>query len=370
MPSVLAEKSRAASAISSRERMQLALTHQIADRIPRAESFWPETIPLWHTQGLDVGADLRRQFDFDILSAGWVRHDARPGFIQILDESEEWQTRIDGNGAIFRYWRHKSGTPEHVGFTVDTPDKWRELKKTLLSVPVEVRVDAYSALASMYRAQTEGRWFAWAGVECFEIAKEVIGHEQLCIAMAEDPEWALDIYETETDVAIRALDYLERSGVKFDGAWIYGDIAYNHGPFLSPRMYRQLVMPSHARQVAWFKERGLPVIYHTDGDFRPLIPSFVEIGIDCFQPLEAKAGLNVRDLKHEWGDRVSLMGNIDIMVMITNDRDQIHEEVASKIPMAKKGGGYIYHSDHSVPPGVTWATYQYLMELVEEYGRY
>jgi uroporphyrinogen decarboxylase len=359
-----------ATPISSRERMSLALSHQTADRIPRAESFWPETIPLWHTQGLDVGADLRRQFDFDIISSGWVRHDARPGYLEILEETEDWQTRLDGNGAILRYWRHKSGTPEHVGFTVDTPDSWSALKRELLSVPVEVRVDAYAALAAMHRARAEGRWFCWAGVECFEIAKDVIGHERLCIAMAEDPEWAVDIYQTETDVALRALDYLERCGVTFDGAWIYGDIAYNHGPFLSPRMYRRLVMPSHARQVGWFKERGLPVIYHTDGDFRPLVSSFLEVGIDCFQPLEAKAGLDVRDLKHELGERASLMGNVDIMVLITNDRDRIEEEVATKIPVAMKGGGYIYHSDHSVPPGVTWKTYQYLMGLVAEYGKY
>jgi uroporphyrinogen decarboxylase len=198
----------------------------------------------------------------------------------------------------------------------------------------------------------------------------VIGHELLCIAMAENPEWAKDIFDTETDVAIRTLDYLEYQGVRFDGGWIYGDIAYNHGPFCSPRMYRQLVQPAHRRLVQWFKERGLPVIYHTDGDFRPLIPGFLEIGIDCFQPLEAKANVDARELKAQYGHQVTLMGNIDVMKMITNDRAVIEEEVASKIPALKQGGGYIYHSDHSVPPGVTWATYQFLMECVERYGSY
>jgi len=70
------------------------------------------------------------------------------------------------------------------------------------------------------------------------------------------------------------------------------------------------------------------------------------------------------------GNRASLMGNIDIMVLITNDRDVVEREVVNKIPMAKKGGGYIYHSDHSIPPGVRWETYQYLMELLDQYGRY
>lgn len=356
--------------ITSRERMELALGHQEADRIPRAESFWSETIPLWRQQGLPPDVDVARLYDYDIVGAGWVNHHARIGYQEIVDESEKWVTRIDGNGAVLRFWKHKSGTPEHIRFLTDTRDRWEALKRDLLAEPLERRVDAQAALRAMHDARARNRWFCWAGVECFEIAKEVVGHEILCTAMADDPEWAKDIYDTETDVALRALDHLERSGLQFDGAWMYGDIAYNHGPFCSPRMYRELVMPAHARHVGWFKNRGLPVIYHTDGDFRPLIPSFLEIGIDCFQPLEAKAGVDVRELKPKYGERVALMGNIDIMVLITNDRDLIEAEVAAKIPLAKKGGGYIYHSDHSIAPGVTWNTYQFLMELVDRYGSY
>ncbi|HXG24978.1 MAG TPA: uroporphyrinogen decarboxylase family protein [Chthonomonadales bacterium] len=356
--------------MTSRERMNLALKHQEADRIPRTDSFWGETLHQWRQQGLEYGVDVGQLFDFDVVGAGWVHHDARPGFQRILEETEEWRIRMDGNGAILRYWRHKSGTPEHIGFTVNSPDTWRQLKAELLSVPIEVRVEAYPVLAAMHRARAEERWFCWAGVECFEVAKDVLGHEQLCIAMAEEPDWARDVFETETDIAVRALDFLERCGVKFDGAWIFGDIAYNHGPFCSPKMYRELVMPAHARHVGWFKDRGLPVIYHTDGDFRPLIPSFLEIGIDCFQPLEAKAGMDVRELKPKYGDCAAFMGNIDVMVLLTNDPEQIEAEVASKVPLAKKGGGYIYHSDHSVPPGVTWETYKFLMKLIDEYGSY
>jgi uroporphyrinogen decarboxylase len=356
--------------ITSRERMNLALARQEADRIPRAESFWPETIPLWRTQGLTPGVDIGLRFDYDIVGAGWNNQQARLGFSRAIEETEEWITREDGNGAVLRYWKHKSGTPEHVRFTVDTRDRWEWLKRELLAVPIEQRVDTEGALRAMQNARAKDRWFCWAGVECFEIAKDVVGHEILCCAMAQDPEWARDIYDTETDVALRVLDHLERSGLRFDGAWIYGDIAYNHGPFCSPRMYRELVMPAHRRHVGWFKERGLPVIYHTDGDFRPLIPSMLEIGIDCFQPLEAKAGLDVRELKSLYGKRAALMGNIDIMVLITNDRAKIEAEVAAKIPLARQGGGYIYHSDHSIPPGVTWQSYQFLMELVDRYGSY
>lgn len=356
--------------LTGRERVALTLAHQEADRIPRTDSFWPETIPGWYSQGLAVGNEIPDLFDFDIQGAGWISHEARPGFLQTIAEDDRSWTRLDGHGAILRYWKHKSGTPEHVGFTITTRDQWEEHKATMLAVPPGARVDTLAALRAMYRARAKGRWFCWTGVECYETAKDVFGHERLSIIMAEDPDWAVDIFETETTIALRVLDHLAASGVVYDGGWIYGDIAYNHGPFFSPRMYRSQIMPAHARQIAWFKERGLPVIYHTDGDIHLIIPALLEVGVDCLQPLEAKAGMDVRTLKPQYGDRLTLMGNIDATVLVTNDRERIEAEVAAKIPCAKAGGGYIYHSDHSIPPQVTWGTYGYLMDLVDRYGRY
>ncbi len=350
--------------------MRRALSLQEADRIPRAESFWPETIPLWQQQGLPANVDVAALFDYDVVGAGWIDHSARPGYSELVAEADEWATRKDGNGAILKYWKHKSGTPEHIGYTVDSQESWEESKRLMLAVPPEARVDLRAALAAQARARAGDRWLAWTGVECFETAKDVVGHEFLCCAMASEPDLAKDIFDTEAEIAIQVLRYLEAGGLRVDGAWMYGDIAYNHGPFCSPRMYRRLVMDAHRRQIEWFHSRGLPVIYHTDGDFHPLIEPFLELGINCFQPLEAKAGMDVRTLKPLYGNRVAFMGNIDIMVLISNDRERIEEEVSSKIPVAKIGGGYIYHSDHSIAPGVTWETYQFLMERVEHYGRY
>jgi uroporphyrinogen decarboxylase len=356
--------------MDSYERVTRTLNHQESDRIPRSDSYWPEVVPQWRNEGLPADANVSEIFDFDIVGAGWANSQAKPGFTETIEENDQWITRKDGNGAILRYWKNKSGTPEHVGFTVNSRESWAAHKRELLSVPISKRVDAKGAFERMRQARQKHRWFCWAGVECFEIAKDVLGHEQLCIAMAEDPEWAKDVFDTKTDVAINVLNYLEASGLKFDGAWIYGDIAFNTAPFCSPAMYRELVMPAHKRHVGWFKERGLPVIYHTDGNFTPLIPSMLEIGIDCFQPLEAKAGMDVRNLKRNFGNAVSFMGNIDATVLLTNDHEKIEAEVASKIPAAKAGGGYIYHSDHSIPPGVTWQTYQFVMQLVDRYGAY
>ncbi len=64
------------------------------------------------------------------------------------------------------------------------------------------------------------------------------------------------------------------------------------------------------------------------------------------------------------------MGGIDVRLMSMDDPRWIEEEIESKFQVAKKGGGYIYHSDHSIPKDVSFQQYQRVMELVKRYGDY
>jgi uroporphyrinogen decarboxylase len=91
--------------------------------------------------------------------------------------------------------------------------------------------------------------------------------------------------------------------------------------------------------------------------------------VDAYNPLEAKAGLDVVDLKRRFGDRWAFNGNIDVRVLATNDREKVRREVLRKLGAAR-GGGYIFQSDHSMPDNVDPATYDYVVQLVREHGRY
>ena len=84
---------------------------------------------------------------------------------------------------------------------------------------------------------------------------------------------------------------------------------------------------------------------------------------------EAKAGLDVLELKRRFGTRWAFNGNIDVRVLATNDRDKVRREVLTKLGAAK-GGGFIFQSDHSVPDNVDPATYDYAIGLVREHGTY
>ena len=163
---------------------------------------------------------------------------------------------------------------------------------------------------------------------------------------------------------------LKAGGYECDGAFIGCDLGYRNGLLFSPRHYNEQLRPTFRRLVDFFHGEGLAVLMHSCGNVKELIPYFIEDGLDCLQPLEVKAGMDLLELKKKYGKDIAFMGGIDVRCMADPDSEVIEREIRSKIPEAKKGGGYMYHSDHSVPNNVSLAQYRRVIELVHKYGRY
>jgi uroporphyrinogen decarboxylase len=107
---------------------------------------------------------------------------------------------------------------------------------------------------------------------------------------------------------------------------------------------------------------------HSCGNILPLLPDLIEAGLDGLNPLETKAGMDLVQIKRQYGERLVLQGGIDVRKML--DGAQIEEEIRTKFAVAKPGGGYVYHSDHSVPDNVSFADYCRVIALVKHYGKY
>ena len=356
--------------LSSKERVNRAMNHLEHDRVPRHESFWEETIQRWEKEGLSGGKNaVLDLLGTDFQALNWLWPEVFPGRVETLQEDADTRVVRDGQGKVARYWKNRSGTPEHIGFGCETREIWEETyKPALLDTGLQVNPD------EIVRAYREGRkkerWSHLTTVEPFEETRSVLGDEITLIAMAEDPEWIRDVSITFTDQVIRNLDAVMATGIHPDGLWVYGDMAFNHATMCSPAMYRELIWPEHKRLADWAHAHNMKLIYHTDGDVRGVLDLYAEAGFDCLQPLESKANMDVRKLAPAYGDRFTFFGNIDVMKMITNDLALIEEEIATKFPPCMEHRGYIYHSDHSVPPQVSWATYQAIIKLVEKYGNY
>jgi uroporphyrinogen-III decarboxylase len=156
---------------------------------------------------------------------------------------------------------------------------------------------------------------------------------------------------------------------KLSGVYIWGDIAYDHGMFFSPEYWRDVYKPQLRRICDTVHASGLKTIYHGCGNASEVFDDMIEAGVDAYNPLEAKAGLDVVELKRQYGRRWAFNGNIDVRVLATNERDMVRREVLRKLNAAK-GGGFILQSDHSVPSNVDPKTYDYVIELTRRYGKY
>jgi uroporphyrinogen decarboxylase len=292
-----------------------------------------------------------------------------PGQSKIVSMDEQTQVILDGNGKLCRYWRDRSGTPQHLGFECNSPDVWyRRFKPALLSAGPQIDLDAVKRSHTLGRQK--GRWCCLCGVESFEETRSLMGDEITLMAMADEPEWVRDVSRTFTDVIIASFELAMGTGIEPDGLWIYGDMAFNHSTMCSPAMYRELIWPDHKRLADWAHARSMKFIYHTDGNVNGVIDLYLQAGFDALQPLEAKAKMDIRQLCPRYGSQLVFFGNVDVMVMMTNDLDRIEAEIATKLAAGKQTRGYAYHSDHSVPPQVSWQTYQFIIDRVAHYGRY
>jgi uroporphyrinogen-III decarboxylase len=136
-----------------------------------------------------------------------------------------------------------------------------------------------------------------------------------------------------------------------------------------PEYWREALRAPLERLCAAVHAAGLKVIYHGCGNAQRIYPDLLQAGVDAYNPLEAKAGLDVVELKRQYQARWAFNGNIDVRVLAANDPAALRAEVLRKLNAAK-GGGYIVQSDHSVPGDVAPATYDYFVRLVREHGTY
>jgi len=353
--------------MDSRELVKRILNHQPVDRIPLYDSYWNEVVRDFHNQGIpkEVRLEDYFQLDFDMF---WFEQDFQlPG--KILEENNDSRIETDGWGTTNKVFKESQSTPGLIDFAVKSRDEWEHTyKEKLIYGPGRIE---WENLQARYESMREaGKFVVLSMLDPFECTWHIVGPENQFMMLVTEPDWLKDIYNSHTTLIEDAWRDLQEKGIKPDALWLYGDIAYGKGMLFAPATYRNLLQPFHARLASLAHEYDAHLIYHTDGNPTAVLPDLIDAGVDCLQPMEVKAGMDVIELKRLYGDRLVLMGNIDARLYQTNDMDGLKSEIEAKIPAAMEGGGYIYHSDHSIPPGTTLETYESALKLVRELGRY
>jgi len=353
------------------ERTRRMLERKPHDRIPVYEHFWGDTHKAYVAGGhIREDESFEDHFDFDMSTGGWFNMVADLDFEPVkVEETEETILMRDGNGALLRRHKLHDTTPEHVDFVVTSRKEWNEIREKLTNVD-ERRIGFEAYREAKEKARRKNRFFFFSSAQVFEFLHPVCGHEHMLAGMALDPDWIADMVTVYSELLLRLQEILfAREGFP-DGIWYYEDMGFKNKPFMSPAMYNELIFPAHKKCVDYAHSHKLPVIMHSCGFVEPLLPGMVEAGIDCLQVIEVKAGMDLLRIHKNFGERLSLMGGIDVRKLYTNDRAVIDEELSSKLPAVMAHNGYSLHSDHSIPNTVDYDVLQYFFKKGKELGTY
>jgi len=365
--------------MESRERWITTLSGNVPDRIVQTDTaFWPDTIKRWHGEGLPEGLDpakshwayleLMDYFEFDPLLMSTL-FDASLQFERIVyEETDEYIVERNPDGVTCKSWKSHYATPVELDFAIKTFDDWRKHKGRLAVTKGRLTEDSFKFYEEAVERYDHFRVFVTT--EPIWYILMTLGYENALTKMASEPEFIHNMMETYTDFSIGMMELgIQKTG-GFDALWFFSDLCYKNGMLFSPKTYRELFMPYHRRIKKFCDEKDMFFILHCDGNVTNFIPLLIEAGFDCIQPLEARAGNDVRVLKGAFDNNIVFFGNINADVLANGTKEEIEHEVISKIETAKAGGGYIYHIDHSVPPTVSLENYRFARKLVKEHGNY
>lgn len=157
-----------------------------------------------------------------------------------------------------------------------------------------------------------------------------------------------------------------------DAIMIGDDMAYNQGTMLSPQTLRELIFPAMKYEVRKLKEMsGLPVFLHCDGNINAIMDDIVDMGFDGLHSLQPSAGMDIERIKIEYGDRLCLMGNMDLNYLLPyGSPDEIEAQVRRLMNTIGRGGGYILSTCNILSRDVPSPNALAMYAAGERYGKY
>jgi hypothetical protein len=363
--------------------MMTTLRHQEPDRVPISDFFWGAFLKRWRSElGLAADADIYRYYDLD-----WIQLnpnlDPHIKPFEILAENERETIVRTGFEAVIRKLSDLP-MPAFLNFETDSLEKmeafqfddpWDE-RRYFRSGDDQINGvgDSFSRNTPAFVDRVKAAWPefpVFGGVlEGHEALWRIIGNENTMLWMGMYPDAIARFVDRLFEYSLECLKaQIKAADGMLDGMVLWGDVAYKKGMLFSPRFWREHFKPGVKALIDECHSRGLPVIYHGCGNVSRIFEDFAEIGVDAYNPLEAKAGMDVVDLRRRFGHRIGFCGNMDALLWANGSREELRREVLTKLNAAK-GGGYIFQSDHSVPDNVSPENYEYVLGLVRKHGVY
>lgn len=175
----------------------------------------------------------------------------------------------------------------------------------------------------------------------------LMGMDSLLEKLLTEPETVCRVMDTVLEANIIVARNAVRAGAEI--ITLGDDYAHNGGPLMSPRLFGEFLLPRLKRMVDAVHEEGALVIKHTDGNIHSILEMLIASGMDCLNPIDPTAGMDLAVVKRLVKGQVSLCGNIDVTHLLPHGTpEQVHEAVRRAIAAGAPGGGFLLASSNSI----------------------
>jgi uroporphyrinogen decarboxylase len=322
-------------------------------------------------------ADLYAICNFDphgiqyIERLGWCEAAFSPYFeVKVLEDRGEYELVQDhaGRHVLFFKGRRNGFMPEYVAHPVKDWDSWERDIKWRMDAKSAGRAPDLPHMERLKELKAQGGMVGKKIIGGYMYLRALVGPEDLLYMVYDDPALVHDMMKTWFDLAdpvIAAHQHI----MPMDELFIAEDICYNCGPLISPAMIREFLFPYYQQLIINMKARqpghDFFIQVDTDGDCRPVIPVYQELGTNYFSPFEVASGCDVVALRKQYPDLL-MRGGIDKRILAAG-KDAIDREVERIMPFMTAHGGYIPMCDHGVPEEVDFEDYMHYRKRIREF---
>ncbi len=338
--------------MTSEERVLRVLQRQVPDRVPHFEWVVDHRV----REALCPGSKSYTDF------AVQMGHDA------IIVDPIYKKERIGTNRWLSEWGYVGQDTNEEHGVEVESPIKTlADLER--YTPPDPHAPERFAAVEQAVQEFQGDRAVIVHLNDVFSLPRYLMGMKELLMAIVTKPELVKGLVEMSVTVNLELAKEVVARGVKI--VYTGDDYAYNKGPFMSPKHFREFFYPGLCRVMQGYKELGLYVIKHTDGNLWPIIDMIIDSGIDCLDPIDPQAGMDLAEVKAKYGQRVALKGNVDCAHLMTfGTPDEVIEATKEVLRKGMPGGGFILSSSNSIHSAVKPENYLAMLHTLREYGQY
>ncbi len=355
--------------MTDRDRFNAQMHYEPFDRSVNIEfGYWQENYEQWSIfteNGITHEGEANEFFNFDEMGGIAGNTGMHPGFTpKVIEETDEYITSMDGRGLISQSPKDGHSTIPHIiDWTIKTPKDWEEVKAKYFDKDHPDRQVDIEELKKHHKPDRTYAMSVFVGSMIGHV-RDMLTFEGICYACYDYPEMVEDMVEMQCQMTEYFLDQV-LDHFEFDFACGWEDICYKQGPIVSVPFFRDVVVPRYKRIGERLKAHGID-IWHTDcdGDVRPILPYFLEAGLNSMFPFEVNCSGHPSEVLDQYGPELRIFGGVDKLALGAG-KDAIKKYLESIAPYVERGG-FIPFCDHRCPPNVDPMDYIYYLDLKEE----